>query len=129
MRLATLMLAAALSFPAIAAPSSEIHSSVDSPTVIAMEVPGTQFRKPDPTSPERSQEEPFWDDTADTSDDLRDDVETDNEVEVKPEQDLNNNVHDPLLESPIIEPGERPRDIPGDPLDEEPHNPFPKPLP
>lgn len=131
MRLATLMLAAALSFPAIAAPSYENHSSVESSTVIAMDVPGTQYRKPDPTFPERSQEEPpTWDDTADTSDDLRHDVDsTENEAEVKPEQDLNNDVHDPLLESPILEPGERPLHIPGDPLDDEPHNPLSEPLP
>lgn len=118
MRLAALMLAAALSFPAIAAPSSENNSFPNNPTVVAMDVPGTQFRKPVPPILER-EDSPTWDDTADTSD----------EIEIKPEQDLNNDVHDPLLESPIREPDESPRDILDSPLDDEPHHPLSEPIP
>lgn len=124
MRLASLMLAAALSFPVVAAPNVNTLIA-EGTTIVAMEVPGTQFRKPDPTFPESNRSDPTWDDTADTSDDLRLDVEID--TDAQSERDLNNDVHDPLLESPITDPVES--DLPDDPVREEPHDPMSEPLP
>lgn len=103
MRLASLILAVALSFPVLASEPS---------ATVALEVPGTQYRSHDTTLPPPDQEvfPPVWDDTADVYDELEEDLKetedeveltTDDEVEleVQPEVDLNNDVTDPLLES------------------------------
>ena len=111
MRITTFLITVSLAVSVFAAePTSEQVRATEEPAVVAFEVPGTQYRKhPDPTFPERSQDDPStWDDTADTTDELRSDTESREEApEIKPEQDLNNQVHDPLLESPIDEPAER----------------------
>ncbi len=110
MRLATLLVIIGLALSSTNAQSQANRPEIDqAPSVIAMEVPGTQYRQhPDPTFPERSQDSsPTWDDTADTSDELRSETETSDEIlEIKPEKDLNNQVHDPLLESPLEKPEE-----------------------
>lgn len=97
MRLASLILAAALSFPVLA-------SASEPSATLAMEVPGTQYRIHDSTLPPPDLEvfPPVWDDTADIYDELENDLKEEDEkveLEVQPEVDLNNDVTAPLLES------------------------------
>lgn len=129
MRITTFIITASLAVSAFATnPSAETPRTAEQPSAVALEVPGTQYRGiPDPTFPERSEADPStWDDTADTSDELRTDTESRDEApEIKPEKDLNNQVHDPLLESPL----EGPTQQPAEPRENNSHDPVIDPIP
>lgn len=110
MRLTILIGITALSLGATATASSNYDRAGDTPSVLAYDIPGTEYRGQNPTQPEKT-DPPHWDDTADISDELELELreeQHDNDSEVYFEKDLNNDVHSPLLEDSSQEPEELP---------------------
>jgi hypothetical protein len=127
--LSTLLLGLALGTAAIAAPVQ----AQAAPALVAFGTPASEHGNLDPTYPEKpiDASSSTWDDTADTSDDLN--IVEDQGPDVHLEMDLNNDVHDPLLEDQTVEPvdilpANDPEHYPT--RDLEPHNRrHPSPLP
>lgn len=106
MKLTTLTILAGLSLALASGPAKSdgpAHGAPDASSsgelVSSYAVPPPD---PDPTSPERSSD-PTWDDTADVDLDDSSDLAPDSDAKVHLETDLNNDVHDPLLEDNSIE--------------------------
>lgn len=113
MRLTTLIVVAGLALTSTATAHNLNANTTFAPeTIVSYMIPGTDYRGLDAHQPEPS-EPPYWDetddDTADTFDELErqlQDEELDAHSEVHFEQDLNNDVHAPLLEDSSFDPSE-----------------------
>lgn len=110
-----------LALGATATPAAD-HSITAPNHLLAMEVPA-------PTPPIDPAKEPNspWDDTADTSEEMRNSlqIDADSDREVHLETDLRNGVHSPLLENDQVDPADSVPDIA--PFDE--HDPMVDPSP